>query len=64
MTRKDYIAVGLAISEVEDADQREKFVSIMVDVFTRDNERFDADRFIDFVQTERWAIELKREGKL
>jgi len=46
MTRKDYIAIAKALSNVEFSTfSKGRVIDALCDVFQDDNPRFDADRF-------------------
>ena len=48
MTRKDYVAIAKALSDVE-FDNKLVVVNALCRVFKKDNPRFNADRFIEAV---------------
>ena len=50
MTRKDYIAIAKALSNVEFSTfSKGRVIDALCDVFQDDNPRFDADRFKEAV---------------
>jgi hypothetical protein len=50
MTRKDYVAIARALSNVEFSTfSKGRVLDALCDVFKQDNPRFNADRFIQAV---------------
>lgn len=51
MTRKDYILIAQAIKEINATKAKgERIAQIFADVLKNDNERFNEDKFIDYIK--------------
>ena len=60
MTRKDYIAIADTIIMNPDIYDDEYFMSDLCDVFANDNQNFDKDKFINYIE-ERIIKEAKKD---
>jgi hypothetical protein len=50
MNKKDYQLFAEVVSRIEDEDKRKDVMSFLFPIFRKDNQRFDGDRFREFVQ--------------
>ena len=56
MTKKDYIKFAeLLVNNYEDVYCNEGFMADLYELFSEDNNNFDADRFDQFVHKHYWA---------
>lgn len=50
MTKKDYQLFADAISQIKNKEDRERMIEFVGDIFSRDNYRFDEERFREWIK--------------
>lgn len=59
MNKKDYQLFAETIAKIDNENERVKLINWLSDIFERDNERYDKEKFCEFIKRRRNNESLK-----